>query len=91
MDVQCAACGSSRLLKQTRLITRNTQASEEVFLHMPPAGTLGLLQLKSEVRGSTCVDCGHLQFHAVSREELLMAYERQQQQPNGLGLIKFDS
>ena len=85
MDVRCAACGSARLLNQTRLVTRYQHAPNEVVLHTQPSGPLGIVQFKSEVRGRTCVDCGHVQFHAVSRDELLLAYERQEN-----GLVKFD-
>jgi hypothetical protein len=77
MDIHCAACGSTRLLEQTRLVGKNVQGPEEVILHIPPTG-LGLVQLKSPLRGNTCIDCGHVQFHAVSRADLLLAYDQQQ-------------
>ena len=82
MTVRCAACGSTRLLTQTRLATKD-QARDEVVLHMPPAG-LGLVRLRSDVRGDTCIDCGHVQFHAVNRNDLLLAYTQQQR-----GFAKF--
>jgi hypothetical protein len=77
MTVRCAACGSTRLLTQTRLVT-NDHGHDEVVLHIPPAGSLGLVKLKSDVRGDTCIDCGHVQFHAVNRNDLLLAYNQQQ-------------
>jgi hypothetical protein len=41
---------------------------------------MGLIEVKTSVRGSTCVDCGHVQFRAVDREDLLEAYRHQQLQ-----------
>lgn len=80
MSAQCVVCGSKRLIEQTRLSTCYSQSSSEVRLHMPPRGPMGLIEVKTSVRGSTCVDCGHVQFRAVDREELLTAYQHQQLQ-----------
>lgn len=80
MHAHCVMCGSRRLVEQTRLSTSYPQSCSEVLLHMPPRGPMGLIEAKMSVRGSTCVDCGHVQFRAVNRDELLTAYQHQQLQ-----------
>jgi hypothetical protein len=78
MSVLCIACGSVRLVEQTKLSTLYPQLHGEILLHMPARGPLGLIETKTSVRASTCVDCGHVHFHALNRDELLTAYEHQQ-------------
>lgn len=78
MNEHCVMCGSNRLVEQTRLSTLHPQSSGEVLLHMPPRGPMGLIEIKTSVRGSTCVDCGHVQFRAINRDDLLAAYQHQQ-------------
>ena len=78
MSLFCVLCGSVRLVEQTRLSTLYPQMHGEILLHMPARGPLGLIEAKTSVRASTCVDCGHVHFHAMNRDELLVAYEHQQ-------------
>jgi hypothetical protein len=47
---------------------------------MPPRGRFGLIEPKTPVFASTCVDCGHVHFTASSRDELLIAWEHQQRE-----------
>jgi hypothetical protein len=80
MSAPCVVCGSARLVEQTRLSSRIFDRHTEILLHMPPRGQLGLIEPKTPVYASTCVDCGHVHFTAASREELLLAWEHQQRE-----------
>jgi hypothetical protein len=60
------------------LSSRHQDLYGELVLHMPPRGPYGLIAPKTSVSTNTCVDCGHVHFQAVAREELLAAYEHQQ-------------
>lgn len=80
MTGSCVVCGSARLVEQTRLSSRHQDSHAEVLLHMPPRGRFGLIEPKTPVYASTCVDCGHVHFTASSREELLIAWEHQQRE-----------
>jgi hypothetical protein len=79
------------MVEQTKLSSRHQgNWYGELVLHMPPRGPLGLISPKSSLSTSTCVDCGHVHFRALSKDELLAAYEQQEleRQPVAVDIFK---
>jgi|MudIll2142460700_1097286.scaffolds.fasta_scaffold538808_1 hypothetical protein len=75
---KCAACGSERLVHRARLFRAPAMLPGEIVMEVPPAGLPGTERYRTTLRADACIDCGHVQVHAVDLTVLREAYERQQ-------------
>lgn len=78
MSPKCASCGSERLVHRARLFKVPAVLPGEIALDIPPAGLPGTERYRSPLRADACIDCGHVQVHAMDLTVLCEAYERQQ-------------
>ena len=78
MTPKCAACGSERFVHRGRLLKEHGLIPGEIVLELPPTGLPGTERYRSVVRVDACIDCGHVQVHAMDLTVLREAYERQQ-------------
>lgn len=78
MTPKCASCGSERLVHRARLFKPPAILHGDLILEIPPAGLPGTERYRTALRADVCIECGHVQIHAVDLTVLREAYERQQ-------------
>jgi hypothetical protein len=72
MNLACRSCGSKRLLRGIRVVGGFLNRNP-VNVAIPSASGLGK-SVRSSVSADVCVDCGHLDLHAVDLTELRRLY-----------------
>ncbi len=73
MNLTCRSCGSKRLLRGIRVVSLGGFLSHPVNVELPSSSGLGR-PVRSFVSANVCVDCGHLDLHAVDLMELQRLY-----------------
>lgn len=78
MSPKCASCGSERFVHRGRLLKVPAVLPGEIAMELPPAGLPGTERYRTALRADACIECGHVQLHAMDLIVLREAYERQQ-------------
>ena|SRR3954447_9332609 len=77
MNRTCRSCNSKRILLGVRVVSIEGSfffsPSAPVNVEIPSASVLGR-PVRSSVSADVCVDCGHLDLHAVDLTELQRFY-----------------
>ena len=73
MNLACRSCGSKRLLRGVRVVSRGGFFNPRLNVEVPSASGLGKT-VRSYVSADVCVDCGHLDLRAVDLTELRRLY-----------------
>jgi hypothetical protein len=84
MNLTCRSCSSKRLLRGIRVVSRGFFffESHPVSVEFPSGGLRR--PVRSSISADVCVDCGHLDLHAVDLADLQRLYA-EIGEPLGLG------
>jgi hypothetical protein len=77
MNLACRSCSSKRILLGIRVVSLEGSfffsSSNSVSLEVPSDSLLGK-PMRSLISADACIDCGHLELHAVDLKELQRLY-----------------
>jgi hypothetical protein len=77
MNRTCRSCNSKRILLGIRMVSLEgsffLSSSNSVSLEVPSDSLLGR-PMRSSIAADACIDCGHLELHAVDLKELQRLY-----------------
>lgn len=75
MNLTCSSCASKRLLRGIRVVSLGGLFNSSKPVNVEISSGSGLSRpVRSPVSADVCVDCGHLDLHAVDLTELQRVY-----------------